>query len=156
MGKWSDYDTDQERLPSGMRRIAYDADTQVYTYRDKDGSLWEGAAGATYGTVWPIRSQTPRLPSVTIENPTGEEKDQTPLPDDAYEFLMLSDHRQRERRDKDSEGESDEEKRPRSRYKQKTLELEFASPTATPERRGTVSGFVGNLQARPTFGTQVN
>lgn len=34
-----------------MQRISYDADTQVYTYQDADGTLWEGAPGARYGVL---------------------------------------------------------------------------------------------------------
>lgn len=35
----SRYDSDEERLPEGMERIGYDADTETYTYRDADGSI---------------------------------------------------------------------------------------------------------------------
>lgn len=51
MSRWSHYDTDEERLPEGMTRVGYDADTQVYTYRDADGSYWEGAPGSQYGRL---------------------------------------------------------------------------------------------------------
>jgi hypothetical protein len=34
-----------------MRRVAYDADTQVYTYQDEDGQYWEGAPGNRYGSL---------------------------------------------------------------------------------------------------------
>jgi hypothetical protein len=36
-----------------MKRVGYDADTQVYTYRDQDGSLWEGSPGQRYGVLNP-------------------------------------------------------------------------------------------------------
>lgn len=49
MSRFSRYDTDEERLPEGMTRIGYDADTQTYTYRDAAGQTYEGAPGATYG-----------------------------------------------------------------------------------------------------------
>ncbi|MCJ1383305.1 hypothetical protein MMC17_006418 [Xylographa soralifera] len=49
MGRWSQYDEDDCRLPEGMQRVGYDADTQIYTYQDSDGSYWEGAPGARYG-----------------------------------------------------------------------------------------------------------
>lgn len=66
MGRWKDLDTDAERLPENMTRIGYDADTQVYTYRDNtDGTIWEGAPGATYGKLFPVKPPTP-LPSVEI------------------------------------------------------------------------------------------
>jgi hypothetical protein len=42
---------DDYRLPSGMQRVGYDADTQTYSYRDADGSYWEGAEGARYGKL---------------------------------------------------------------------------------------------------------
>lgn len=49
MSRFSRYDTDEERLPQGMSRVGYDAESQTYTYRDADGSYWEGAPGAEYG-----------------------------------------------------------------------------------------------------------
>ena len=56
MGRWSHYDTDSERLPAGMERVGYDADTQIYTYRDIDGATWEGASGARYGLLNKVSS----------------------------------------------------------------------------------------------------
>ncbi|KYK61073.1 uncharacterized protein DCS_02214 [Drechmeria coniospora] len=49
MSRFSRYDTDDERLPDGMTRVGYDADTQVYTFQDADGSYWESAPGCQYG-----------------------------------------------------------------------------------------------------------
>jgi hypothetical protein len=75
MGRWSHLDSDEERLPEGMTRVGYDADTQVYTYRDSDGSYWEGAPGCQYGTLHRVRSATPPLPSVHIpDDISGDEK----------------------------------------------------------------------------------
>lgn len=51
MSRYSRYDDDEERLPEGMTRVGYDADTQVYTFQDADGSLWEGAPGCRYGQL---------------------------------------------------------------------------------------------------------
>ena len=31
-------------MPAGMQRIGYDSDMQRYTFRDSDGSIYEGAA----------------------------------------------------------------------------------------------------------------
>ncbi|KAF3059233.1 hypothetical protein GL218_04649 [Daldinia childiae] len=43
MGRWSYLDTDEERLPHGVKRIGYDADDQEYTFFDtSDGSIWVG------------------------------------------------------------------------------------------------------------------
>lgn len=51
MSRFSRYDTDEERLPEGMERVGYDADEQVYTFRDADGSYWESAPGNQYGRL---------------------------------------------------------------------------------------------------------
>lgn len=48
--KWSQYDEPEYRT-GGMKRVAYDADSQQYTYRDTDGSLWESAPGTEYGNL---------------------------------------------------------------------------------------------------------
>lgn len=66
MGRWAQFDTDEERLPDGMTRVGYDADTQTYTYRDADGSLWRGAPGVQYGRLFRVKEATP-LPSATVE-----------------------------------------------------------------------------------------
>lgn len=42
---------DEYRLPEGLQRIGYDADTQIYTYQDTDGSYWEGEEGNRYGQL---------------------------------------------------------------------------------------------------------
>ncbi|ATY60260.1 peptidoglycan-binding domain [Cordyceps militaris] len=51
MPRRSRYDDDEERLPEGMTRVGYDADTGVYTFQDSDGSYWEGAPGSQYGQL---------------------------------------------------------------------------------------------------------
>ncbi|OBZ65177.1 hypothetical protein A0H81_14825 [Grifola frondosa] len=51
MGRWTQYDEDDYRLPEGMKRVGYDADTGKYYFRDQDGSLWEGPEGAQYGEM---------------------------------------------------------------------------------------------------------
>ncbi|KAK3681656.1 hypothetical protein B0T22DRAFT_299872 [Podospora appendiculata] len=67
MGRWAHLDTDEERLPDGMTRVGYDADTQIYTYRDTDGSYWEGAPGSQYGRMHRVKGpDAPRLPNVHI------------------------------------------------------------------------------------------
>lgn len=51
MSRFSRYDSDEERLPEGMTRVGYDADEEVYTFQDADGSLWESAPGNRYGRL---------------------------------------------------------------------------------------------------------
>ncbi|KAI2642843.1 carbohydrate-binding module family 50 protein [Xylaria nigripes] len=59
MPRWSEYDTDEERLPEGMKRIGYDADTETYTFRDADGSIWESAPGNRYGQLRRVAGAPP-------------------------------------------------------------------------------------------------
>lgn len=51
MSRFSRYDSDEARLPEGMTRVGYDADTQVSTFQDSDGSYWESAPGNSYGQL---------------------------------------------------------------------------------------------------------
>ncbi|KAK7941292.1 peptidoglycan-binding LysM domain protein [Apiospora aurea] len=67
MGRWSQYETDEERLPEGMVRIGYDADDQTYTFKDtSDGSIWESAPGSQYGRLTRISG-----PSSSASPPTS-------------------------------------------------------------------------------------
>lgn len=59
MSRFSHYDTDEERLPEGMRRVGYDSDTQVYTFQDADGSYWESAPGSQYGRLTRVGEDSP-------------------------------------------------------------------------------------------------
>ncbi|KAI1781341.1 carbohydrate-binding module family 50 protein [Hypoxylon cercidicola] len=74
MSRWSQYDTDDERLPDGMQRIGYDADTQTYSFRDADGSLWESAPGNQYGQLHRVsstlRDDATESPHVASDEPT--------------------------------------------------------------------------------------
>ncbi|KXT15727.1 hypothetical protein AC579_1558 [Pseudocercospora musae] len=50
-GRYQLLDSDEQRLPEGMTRVAYDADAQQYTFRDNDGSLWYSEEGNRYGRL---------------------------------------------------------------------------------------------------------
>lgn len=69
--RWSQYDTDYERLPTGMTRIGYDADDQTYTFRATDGSVWESAPGNQYG---PLRCAS-RSVSAPVSGTLGDSND---------------------------------------------------------------------------------
>lgn len=75
MSRFSRYDTDEERLPDGMTRVGYDADTQVYTFQDADGSLWESAPGNEYGQLTRVS--------------------EAPEPEDMEPFLMYEERQDR-------------------------------------------------------------
>lgn len=69
MGRWSQYDEvrtfslsglsrhdyqnlqDDYRLPEGLERVGYDADSGKYFFRDKEGQLWEGQEGERFGEM---------------------------------------------------------------------------------------------------------
>ena len=42
---------DDYRLPEGMKRVGYDADTQRYSFVDQSGNYWEGPEGQEYGVM---------------------------------------------------------------------------------------------------------
>ena len=58
-----DDDSDDERLPDGMRRTGYDADTQTYTFRDARGAYYEGPAGVRHPAHF-TRVPAPSWPSL--------------------------------------------------------------------------------------------
>ncbi|KAJ8120284.1 hypothetical protein ONZ43_g2966 [Nemania bipapillata] len=70
MARWSEYDTDEERLPEGMQRIGYDADTQVYTFRDAQGGIWESAPGSQYGHLRRVHDAPPSYGEDDESSPT--------------------------------------------------------------------------------------
>ncbi|KAJ6438883.1 peptidoglycan-binding LysM domain-containingprotein [Purpureocillium lavendulum] len=79
MSRFSHYDTDEERLPEGMTRVGYDADTQVYTFQDADGSYWESAPGCQYGQLTRVG-----------DGPAYDDDDDGD--DDAHPFLVSDDN----------------------------------------------------------------
>ncbi|TFK75745.1 hypothetical protein BDN72DRAFT_954890 [Pluteus cervinus] len=59
MSRFNRYEEDIHRLPSGWKRISYDADTRVYTFRDEKGALYQSAPGEEYGILTPISRNPP-------------------------------------------------------------------------------------------------
>ncbi|KAG2069779.1 hypothetical protein BDR04DRAFT_1232044 [Suillus decipiens] len=60
------FDEDSYRLPEGIKRIAYDADTQQYTFRDRSGQLYQNPSGETYGVLKPVSAPAAPRRRVTI------------------------------------------------------------------------------------------
>ncbi|KAJ6591260.1 hypothetical protein DFH09DRAFT_862332, partial [Mycena vulgaris] len=60
MGRWTQYDEDAYRLPAGMVRTGYDADTGQYTFQDRTGT-YKGLPGAEYGPMLPASATAPSL-----------------------------------------------------------------------------------------------
>ncbi|KDQ62849.1 hypothetical protein JAAARDRAFT_28824 [Jaapia argillacea MUCL 33604] len=74
MGRWTQYDEDDYRLPEGMKRVGYDADTQTYTYRYRDSSVWEGSPGASYGVLTKVGRAPSVSPDVERRVPSDAER----------------------------------------------------------------------------------
>ncbi|KAF8841829.1 carbohydrate-binding module family 50 protein [Paxillus ammoniavirescens] len=51
MGRWTQYDEDDYRLPEGMKRVGYDSDTGRYYFRDREGLLYKGPEGSEFGEL---------------------------------------------------------------------------------------------------------
>ncbi|KAG2139723.1 hypothetical protein DEU56DRAFT_799912 [Suillus clintonianus] len=60
------FDEDSYRLPEGVKRIAYDADTQKYTFRDQSGQLYQNSSGEKYGVLKPVSAPATPRRRVTI------------------------------------------------------------------------------------------
>ncbi|KAF8909641.1 hypothetical protein CPB84DRAFT_1765075 [Gymnopilus junonius] len=52
--KFTQHEEDSFRLPEGFKRIAYDADTRRYTFRDANSTLYQGEPGLEYGVLTPV------------------------------------------------------------------------------------------------------
>lgn len=51
MGRWTQYDEDSYRLPDGVRRTGYDAESGRYRFQDDVGTTYQGAPHARYGGI---------------------------------------------------------------------------------------------------------
>ncbi|THH26832.1 hypothetical protein EUX98_g7354 [Antrodiella citrinella] len=84
MGRWTQYDEDDYRLPEGMKRVGYDSDSGKYYYRGGDGRLWEGAEGAQYGELRQVGEAS--VPTA-FEEHSDEDLEAAPSRGDGYQAL---------------------------------------------------------------------
>ncbi|KAI0249506.1 hypothetical protein BJV78DRAFT_1226617 [Lactifluus subvellereus] len=101
MGRWSQYDEDDYRLPEGMKRVGYDADSGKYFFRDKDGHLWEGQDGARFGEMTQGMHALSKVPrsflrnfmtiavsdAAAATNSDGDDVENGPKRDDGYALI---------------------------------------------------------------------
>ncbi|KAI6169076.1 hypothetical protein EDD17DRAFT_1525059 [Pisolithus thermaeus] len=66
MNRFTQFDEDSYRLPEGIKRIAYDADSQRYLFRDRVGQLYQNEPGDEYGVLQPVECPIPPRRNVTI------------------------------------------------------------------------------------------
>lgn len=67
-----------------MRRVAYDADTQVYTFQDKKGAFFYSAPGAQYGRL------SSRHPMNTAPRPMAFDNGKCELRKSVRHFRLLT------------------------------------------------------------------
>ncbi|KAF9487491.1 hypothetical protein BDN71DRAFT_1404682 [Pleurotus eryngii] len=82
MGRWTQYDEDEYRLPAGMKRVGYDADTGRYQYRDAAGHLYEGPEGSQFGELTRVGSAP-----ITTSNEDDDDLEALPVRADGYQPL---------------------------------------------------------------------
>ncbi|KAH9996483.1 hypothetical protein BJV77DRAFT_987268 [Russula vinacea] len=85
MGRWSQYDEDDYRLPEGMKRVGYDADSGKYFFRDDEGHTWEGQEGAHFGEMTRVSdgAAVTHSDEDDVENGPRREDGYAPLSGDA-------------------------------------------------------------------------
>ncbi|KAH0837827.1 carbohydrate-binding module family 50 protein [Lanmaoa asiatica] len=83
MGRWTQYDEDDYRLPDGVKRIGYDADTGCYYFRDREGLVYKGPEGSEFGEL----TQVTQLP-VTAESGDND-VEAAPARGDGYQPLAV-------------------------------------------------------------------
>ncbi|KAF8079240.1 hypothetical protein FPV67DRAFT_1403221 [Lyophyllum atratum] len=83
MGRWTQYDEDAYRLPEGMKRTGYDADTGRYYFQDRDGSIWQGAEGAEFSEMVRVSA----APAATSQDHEDDVEAAPPTRNDGYQPL---------------------------------------------------------------------
>jgi len=83
MGRWTQYDEDDYRLPEGMKRVGYDSDSGRYYFRDREGALYEGAQGAEFSDMTRVHS----APIAIQEEDENDDIEAAPSRTDGYQAL---------------------------------------------------------------------
>lgn len=93
MGRWSQYDEDDYRLPEGMKRVGYDSDSGRYYFRDADSTYWRGAQGEYFGEMTKVEdSEVPN--TILPGNNDGYDLEASPRPRNGdYEMVLDEEHR---------------------------------------------------------------
>jgi hypothetical protein len=96
MGRWTQYDEDDYRLPEGMKRIGYDADSGRYYFRGSDGNIWQGAVGAQFGELTEVNSlpASVALEGASDDDQCGDDLEASPRIRNGNYMLLSEDHSQ--------------------------------------------------------------
>ncbi|KAJ3885978.1 hypothetical protein GG344DRAFT_27090, partial [Lentinula edodes] len=80
MSRFTQYAEDSTRLPVGLQRIAYDADTEQYTFQDENGRLYYSASGESYGHLTIVGSAARPSEAPTEPKPKRSQTSPPTLP----------------------------------------------------------------------------
>ncbi|KAG2141028.1 hypothetical protein DEU56DRAFT_796768, partial [Suillus clintonianus] len=89
MGRWTQYDEDDHRLPEGMKRTGYDADSGRYYFHDREGLVYKGPEGSKFGGLTLVSEMLSSIPQEVDED---SDLEATPIRTDSYRLLALDEH----------------------------------------------------------------
>ncbi|KAJ7846046.1 hypothetical protein B0H14DRAFT_2773213 [Mycena olivaceomarginata] len=79
MGRWTQEEEDSSRLPEGVKRIGYDADTARYKFCDREGNLYLGPPHEHYGQLTVVgKTSHPATPADDRPNAFASPSDSRP------------------------------------------------------------------------------
>jgi len=89
MGRWTQYDEDDYRLPEGIKRIGYDADSERYYFRDREGLVYKGPEGSEFGELTLVSEIPSSIPQEVDED---SDLEAAPAGTDGYRILALDEN----------------------------------------------------------------
>ncbi|KAJ7135219.1 hypothetical protein C8R43DRAFT_621863 [Mycena crocata] len=83
MSRWTQKNEDLTRLPAGMQRIGYDADSAQYSFRDIEGNIYLGPPHQQYGLLIRLKSSGHDRPRMVAHEKSNAS---TPRPRPQFSF----------------------------------------------------------------------
>ncbi|KIJ12831.1 carbohydrate-binding module family 50 protein [Paxillus involutus ATCC 200175] len=90
MGRWTQYDEDDYRLPEGMKRVGYDSDTGRYYFRDREGLLYKGPEGSEFGELTQV-SELPTSVAAEVDD-DNDDLEAAPTRGSGYQPLAVDEN----------------------------------------------------------------
>ncbi|RGP80044.1 hypothetical protein FLONG3_1815 [Fusarium longipes] len=69
MSRKAPTNVDAERLPDGFERVEYDAQSQIYSFRDSEGCFWQSSPGNYYGVLKKVEAGSQASIDFRARNP---------------------------------------------------------------------------------------
>ncbi|KAG1783449.1 hypothetical protein EV702DRAFT_934688, partial [Suillus placidus] len=89
MGRWTQYDEDDYRLPEGVKRVGYDADSGRYYFCDRAGLVYKGPEGSEFGELTLVSEIPSSIPQDVEED---SDLEAAPTGTDNYRILALDEN----------------------------------------------------------------